>query len=216
MHHRALEAYVAERAPQVVGSFASDVRILDVGCGDMPYRKFFEGGPRAVTYYEGADIAGADGLANVSIDPATQAIGAPSDRYDLVVSFQVLEHSSHPLTLLRECRRVLKPGGRLFATLPFFFEYHAVPRDFRRWTHEGIKEDLLDCGFEDVTVDPVETDLHSLMVVNELYLARMFGYVVTKPLFLALNVAALAARRLRTPQHRIVPLTLGVTARRAG
>jgi SAM-dependent methyltransferase len=160
------------------------------------------------------DIAGAESQAMLEIDPATQAISAETASYDVVVSFQVLEHSSHRLALLRECRRVLRPNGVLMLTLPFVFEYHAVPGDFRRWTTEGITEDLQDCGYADVVAEPIETDLHSLLVVNELFVSRHLGYVATKPLFLALNLAALAAAKLKAPAHRILPLTLGVVARR--
>jgi len=213
LHHRALDAFVKERAPRVIDQAgATAVRVLDVGCGDLPYKRFFDD-PR-VAAYDGADIAGAQSQATLEIDPATQAISAETASYDVVVSFQVLEHSSHPLALLRECRRVLRPNGVLMLTLPFVFEYHAVPGDFRRWTTEGITEDLQDCGYADVVAEPIETDLHSLLVVNELFVSRHLGYVATKPLFLALNLAALAAAKLKAPAHRILPLTLGVVARR--
>jgi SAM-dependent methyltransferase len=214
LSHRALDRYVEDAAPRVIDrAGGASARILDVGCADMPYRKFFARDARCAAY-DGADIAGAGaGQATVAIDPDTQRISAPSSSYDIVVSFQVLEHSSRPLDLLRECRRVLRPGGAILLTLPFIFEYHAVPRDFRRWTHEGIAEDMAATGFADIVAEPLETDLQALAVINELYLARHWGYVVTKPLFLAANMAALAATRLRRRHPtQVLPLTLGVTA----
>ena len=100
-------------------------------------------------------------------------------------------------------------------TLPFMFEYHAVPRDFRRWTHEGIAEDLVSAGYVDIVVEPIESDLQSLLVINQAYLARHLGHVATKPLFLFLNMAALIADRIKAdPGYRAVPLTLGVMARK--
>ena len=216
LHHRALERYVRSRVPAVFDAASTaSARVLDVGCGNMPFRAYFESDPRCARY-DGADIAGAESHAIVAIDPTTQRIDAAAGSYDVVVSFQVLEHSSQPLALLRECHRALKPGCVLFATLPFVFEYHAVPRDFRRWTTEGIAEDLASVGYETIAVDPVETDLQSLVVINELYLTRQIGYVVTKPLFLAMNAAALAADALRPRRSgRVLPLTIGVLGKTA-
>jgi SAM-dependent methyltransferase len=42
----------------------------------------------------------------------------PADRYDAVVLNHVLEHVYDPVPLLAECRRVLKPGGRLVVVTP--------------------------------------------------------------------------------------------------
>jgi SAM-dependent methyltransferase len=39
--------------------------------------------------------------------------------FDLIVSNDVLEHIPDPASALRECRRVLKPGGAVLATFPF-------------------------------------------------------------------------------------------------
>jgi SAM-dependent methyltransferase len=214
LHHRALGRYVESRVPSVFDlASVPSARVLDVGCGDMPFRAFFERDARCGAY-EGADIPGSGSKAAIEIDPTTQRIAAPDAAYDVVVAFQVLEHSAQPVPLLRECHRVLKPGGVLFATLPFVFEYHAVPGDFRRWTTEGIAEELASVGFQQIAVDPIETDLQSLIVINELYLTRQIGYVITKPLFLVLNAAALAADKLRRQHpHRVLPLTIGVVGR---
>jgi len=40
------------------------------------------------------------------------------DTFDAVVSFQVIEHLSTPVTFLREIRRVLKPSGQVILTTP--------------------------------------------------------------------------------------------------
>jgi 2-polyprenyl-3-methyl-5-hydroxy-6-metoxy-1,4-benzoquinol methylase len=44
----------------------------------------------------------------------------PDDRFELVVSLEVLEHLSDPMTHLRELHRVTRPGGLLLLTTPNF------------------------------------------------------------------------------------------------
>jgi len=215
LHHRALARYIDARAPQILdGVGGSEIRVLDVGCGDMPYRATFERDARCIRY-DGADIPSAQTRATIAIDPDSQIVSAASGSYDLVLSFQALEHVLRPMVLLRECFRVLRPGGSLFVTLPFLFEHHGVPRDFRRWTHEGIVEDLAATGFEDVSAEPIETDLQSLVVMGGTYVGRNLGYFWTKPLFLAMNATALAVDLLKpSNNYRVLPLTIAATGRK--
>ncbi len=56
-----------------------------------------------------------------------QTIPLPDATYDYVVSFQVLEHVASIETVLRECLRVLKPGGLMYHVCPnyqSFYEGH--------------------------------------------------------------------------------------------
>jgi len=40
------------------------------------------------------------------------------DRFSLIICFDVLEHLDNPPSVLRQFRQLLKPGGRLFITVP--------------------------------------------------------------------------------------------------
>ncbi|NML23598.1 class I SAM-dependent methyltransferase [Pseudoflavitalea sp. G-6-1-2] len=44
--------------------------------------------------------------------------GIPSNNFDTVICFQVIEHIEDDHALLREMKRVLKPGGTLYLTTP--------------------------------------------------------------------------------------------------
>ncbi len=46
----------------------------------------------------------------------------PSDAFDLILSNDVLEHVPELDDALREAARILKPGGSMLATFPFFFD----------------------------------------------------------------------------------------------
>lgn len=60
------------------------------------------------------------------------------DSVDLVMSVSVLEHVPDPQGVIEEIFRVLRPGGLVYTDVPFVVGYHASPRDFNRWTHEGV------------------------------------------------------------------------------
>ena len=58
---------------------------------------------------------------------------------DGIFTLLVLEHVQHPDRIAREIFRVLKPGGFVFATLPFIQVMHNNPKDYYRYTEDGIK-----------------------------------------------------------------------------
>jgi SAM-dependent methyltransferase len=122
--------------------------VVDIGCGDMPYQSLFESrGAR----YLGCDI---DGPAPVRIIPE-QPIPLDDGCANVVVSFQVLEHVWDLAWYLGECRRLLRPGGRLLLSTHGTHAFHPSPADYWRWTHTGL-ERLFRVGGEwsSVTVTP--------------------------------------------------------------
>jgi SAM-dependent methyltransferase len=58
--------------------------------------------------------------------------------FDAVLSFAVLEHVSDPFRCAQEMYRVLKPGGKIYANVPFLQPYHGYPSHFYNMTAQGI------------------------------------------------------------------------------
>lgn len=58
--------------------------------------------------------------------------------FDAVFSFAVLEHVKDPFRCAREIFRVLKPGGRLYAVVPFLQPYHGYPSHYYNMTSQGL------------------------------------------------------------------------------
>ena len=52
----------------------------------------------------------------------------------------VLEHVERPDRVMREIERVLAPGGFAHIVTPFCHPFHEYPRDFRRFTQDGLKQ----------------------------------------------------------------------------
>lgn len=124
--------------------------LLDIGCGNKPYRPFFEG---KITSYTGCDIIQSDKNLVDIICPATD-IPLPDNCKDTVFSTQVIEHVADHRKLLSEAFRILKPGGCLIVSGPMAWEHHEEPYDFFRFTKYGFEYILKETGFSDIVIVP--------------------------------------------------------------
>jgi SAM-dependent methyltransferase len=174
-----------------------DARVLDFGCGARPYERWFAD---AGSHYRGADI---DGAHEVAIKPDGSLASADGE-YDLVASFQVLEHVWDVGSYLGEARRVLRQDGWLLLSTHGSWLYHPHPHDYRRWTAEGLQREVESRGFRLVRMEPVVGPLAWTTIFRSLGAAH-----VLKPLPLAGPLlAALAAALLNAQawvEDRITP-----------
>lgn len=72
----------------------------------------------------------------------------PDSSFDAVVCLEVLEHVPAPQRVMNEIARVLRPGGRLWLSMPFIYPLHDAPYDFQRYTVPGLRRDLRQAGLE--------------------------------------------------------------------
>lgn len=124
-------------------------RVLDVGAGDAPYAELF-----AHTDYVTLDWDGSvhDGARTATVSASADAIPLPDASFDTVILTQVLEHVRRPAVVLSEIARVLRPGGRLFATVPFVWELHEEPHDYWRFTRYALAALLEDAGLDAIAI----------------------------------------------------------------
>jgi len=124
------DAFTGGRHPEVAGRIAKLVpdlrpkRILEVGCGDgatlhemrahWPDAKL-AGIEPSLSASETACQAGLD-VTRGLIGPSGP--GAPGDRYDLVYSVQVIEHTEDPSQFLRAQASLLSPDGVVVVVCP--------------------------------------------------------------------------------------------------
>jgi len=71
----------------------------------------------------------------------------------LALNLESLEHIPYPQKAIDEIRRVLKPDGLLILTTVMHFKIHHAPKDYWRFTPEGIelllgRFKILDCSLE--------------------------------------------------------------------
>jgi ubiquinone/menaquinone biosynthesis C-methylase UbiE len=154
----ARETWVAAKAASLrVGS-----KVLDVGAGECPYRKFFDH-----CEYKTQDFSRYHGSASSSeserwnyghIDYVCDinAIPVSNESFDAVLCTEVLEHVPEPINALAELGRILVRGGRIFLTAPLGSGLHQQPFHFYGgYTPYFYQRVLGNSGFEIVEVRPI-------------------------------------------------------------
>ena len=179
-----------------IAAHSSDVRgrVLEVQEGDLTTRF---GGTR-VARADVTDVDPANANATVIAD-LRHATGIPDATYDCVILTQTAHVIDDPGAVLRECRRILRPGGVLLATFPcasrVCLEYG--PRgDFWRTT-------------------PAGAETLARRVFGPAVDVTAFGNVLTQVAFLH----GLGETELSAPEMQVVdpynPMLVGIRARRS-
>lgn len=106
--------------------------LLDLACGESPFRSYF---PKVEAYLR---------IDRNSDDPGvTQgdmlAIPLENQSVDMVLLFQAITDVAKPGDVLKEVRRVLRPGGRLLVFESMTYPEHDAPYDFYRLMPEGLR-----------------------------------------------------------------------------
>ncbi len=118
-----------------------ETRFLDVGCGNGIMKFFFddhEGQWHGIEEWaERVECCEKLGYEVASINIESTPFPYPDASFELVFASHVIEHLKNPARAIRECSRVLKPGGLLLVATPtkppFFAElinawHHLVPK----------------------------------------------------------------------------------------
>ena len=152
-----LEVYVSKKyiadalkgaLPQFWGT------MLDIGCGEMAYRKLLLSPPSRAHRYIGLDLEGGDYAKQHRPDLLWDGRSVPlgDASVDCVLAMEVLEHCPEPELVLAEAHRVLQSGGLLFFTVPFLWPLHDVPHDEYRYTPFALERHLRNVGFAEISI----------------------------------------------------------------
>ena len=76
----------------------------------------------------------------VDVAANAERLPFPDNIFQCVECDAVLEHVRRPEQVMAEIARVLAPGGYLHLVTPFCHPFHEYPKDYRRYTLDGLKE----------------------------------------------------------------------------
>jgi SAM-dependent methyltransferase len=160
-----------------ITQLGSEAMILDDGAGfrKIPY-------PNVVNLeiydYPSTDIiAGGEELPFVD------------DVFDGVLSLSVLDHVRDPFKCAREIRRVLKPGGRVMALVPFLTSDHGYPSHYFNATRFGVQVLFDGMHMEEQFIHPWNQPIFTLHDHLRLYAAGL--PVDVQERFLSMKVSEL-------------------------
>jgi SAM-dependent methyltransferase len=129
---------------------------------DLSGRVLDLGGSRKSKYHE--LIQGEHDIEVVNIDGASgldlhfdleKPFPLVDDRYDAVLTCNVLEHIYNYQNIFSESHRVLRKGGTLIITVPFLIFFHPSPHDYWRYSKETLDKLLLSSDFTDVSITTI-------------------------------------------------------------
>ena len=70
------------------------------------------------------------------------------DKFDLVLSFDTLEHVRDPFRFCAHLAKAVRPGGHLFLATVFSWPHHPSPEDYFRFSPAGLRLCLEGSGVE--------------------------------------------------------------------
>lgn len=147
-----IRQYISKKGDSITGD------VLDVGCGDKPYRSVFVN----ARSYVGIDrpskvdeirLNAKDRQRALDVTGCAESLPFSNASFDAVVSTQLIEHLAQPDQFFKESSRVLRQGGLLIITFPLFAPLHEEPYDYFRYTEYSINNFCSDHGLQVTSIE---------------------------------------------------------------
>jgi SAM-dependent methyltransferase len=125
-------------------------KLIDIGCGDMPYKNIIL---NKVNRYDTIDVERR--VPDVKFLGDIHNMDVLKDKsYDTAVCLEVLEHVQNPFKALEEIYRILRKDGYLILSVPHLSRLHEEPHDYFRYTKYGLRSSIENAGFKILSITP--------------------------------------------------------------
>jgi SAM-dependent methyltransferase len=125
------------RALQPPDPFVADPNELKVDAPLGRWNLYVGGAGSFVDGYINIDLFR---LPGVDVVASAEQLPFRPDLFQRVECDAVLEHVEHPERVMAEIERVLASGGYAHLVVPFCHPFHEYPKDYRRFTLDGLKQ----------------------------------------------------------------------------
>jgi SAM-dependent methyltransferase len=127
-------------------------RLLDLGCGNVPLYGMYRDLVTENICIDWEQTLHRDCHVDQFLD-LNQVLPIADQEFDTIVCTDVLEHIARPDRTWAEMCRVLRRGGKLILTTPFFYWLHEEPHDYHRFSAHKLRLLCADYGLEIVELN---------------------------------------------------------------
>lgn len=223
---RALKQATAQSYLNEIQRYRGSARgqMLEVGCGEGDFLELAETAGWDVTGIEYSSTASERARQRLKrgcvLCGELRDAALPSEKFDLCVLSDVLEHVRSPLEFLREIHRVLKPGGTLFIATPSIDSWSArllrqkwmefKAEHLTYFDRQTVQTALFKSGFREAIVQP------GWKILSLDYVSKHFErYPVPTMTPLVNFVARVLPKGMRQRHRRVVASGIMAFARKA-
>jgi len=163
-------------------------RLLDLGCGKVPFYSEYRAHVDAITCVDWPGSLHGNRHVDQEVD-LTRPLPFTDGSFDTILLSDVLEHIPVPEQLCREMARVLAPGGKLLMNVPFIYRPHEEPHDYYRYTEYAVRRFMALAGLEvleferlggapEVLADITSKTIQRLPVLGGVFVSLIQGMAV--------------------------------------